>query len=110
MAQLDLFAKPKTMKQRVIEFARQRQIFDSRDLEDFKEEVRRTEGNVPGLLRIHREARGLCSGLNPALRRWTDNEKIRVGRDKRFAAYEYIGDRNKPHGFQTQNNLVLQPA
>jgi hypothetical protein len=98
----DLFVEPKTMRERVKEYCQKKHFVTSIDLANFKDEIRRTEGIVPGLLRIEREARQLvkteyrndvlCT-INPngVLHRLSSREKIFRGFDKRFAVYEYQG-------------------
>jgi len=99
----DLFFK-KTMKSRVLEFCREKGYTSSVDLEILKDKIRHTEGNVDGLLRIHREARGLVKTeyrdgvlitINPngVLHRLSKEEKIMRGFDKRFATYEWVGEK-----------------
>jgi len=99
----DLFTK-KTMRQRVLEFCRKQGFTTSIDLETLKDDIRRTEGNIDGIMRIHREARGLVkteyrdgvlTTINPngVLHRLSKEEKIMRNFDKRFATYEWIGKR-----------------
>jgi len=86
--QTDLFAKPKSMRERILEFAKQKGFITSIDLDNLPDEIKQTEGNIRGILRIPKEARDLVKeGL---LRRLDDDEKIFRGFDKRFATYEYI--------------------
>lgn len=103
---VDLFIK-KTMRQRVLEFCREKGFTSSVDLEILKDKIRHTEGNVDGLLRIHREARGLVKTeyrdgvlveINPngVLHRLSDNEKDFRGFSRKFAVYEWLGETKKP--------------
>jgi len=80
----DLF--PKSMRDRVIDFARRKYLFTSCDLEDYKQ----TLGHIPGYLRIHREARQLAE--DGVLKRLTVDEKLmRNFKDTRIAVYEWRG-------------------
>jgi hypothetical protein len=105
MVKCDLFIK-KTMNQRVKEFCQEKGFTTSIDLENLKDRIRHTEGNIPGVMRIHREARdlvkteyknGVLITINPdgVLHRLSRKEKIFRGFDRRFATYEYIGEKKK---------------
>lgn len=89
MVATDLFVK-KTMRQRVKEFCQDKGFVTSIDLENLKDKIRHTEGNVKGLLRIHREARQLAEdGL---LRRLDKKEKLFRGfKNSEIAVYEWVG-------------------
>ena len=86
---MDLF-KTMTMRDRVLEFVKDKHYASSIDLQCLMDKIKREEGIVPGLLRIHREARNLAqSGI---LRRLDKKEKIfRFNINPKFAVYEYIG-------------------
>jgi len=84
----DLFVAPRTMRERVKEFCRQKGYVTSIDLDNFKDHIRHTEGNIPGVMRIHREARQLAE--DGILRRLSDEEKIFRGFKKKFAVYEFV--------------------
>uniref|UniRef100_A0A6M3LBD3 Uncharacterized protein n=1 Tax=viral metagenome TaxID=1070528 RepID=A0A6M3LBD3_9ZZZZ len=96
----DLFTH-KTMKERVKDFCRENGFTTSIDLQNLMDKIKREEGIVPGLLRIHREARdlvkteyrnGVLMIINPegVLHRLSRDEKIFRGFDKRFAVYWWI--------------------
>ena len=91
----DLFLKPLTMRQRVIDYCKQKGFVTSVDIENLKDHIRRTEGNVSGLLRIHREWRALAkSDTNPngLMRRLDDREKVFRGfKNTKIATYEWTG-------------------
>jgi len=86
--QPDFFTKPKSMKQRVLEFAKMKGFINSVDLEQFSEQIRHKEGVVKGLLRIHREARQLAE--DGRLRRLDDKEKTFRGMRVKYATYEFV--------------------
>jgi hypothetical protein len=86
----DLFKNP-TMKERVKDFCSSMEFTSSIDLQNLMDRIKRDEGIVPGLLRIHREARQLCQ--EGVLRRLTKEEKVfRFSRLKpSIAVYEWVG-------------------
>lgn len=80
-----------TMRERVYNFCKRNKRVSSADLDNFHDLLKRTEGNVKGLLRIHREARQLSQdGL---LRRLEPMEKGMLGYDSKLAVYEFVGDK-----------------
>ena len=86
----------KTMHDRVFEYCQRKQGFiNSVDIEELKEHIKRTEGNVDGILRIHREFRALVkSDTNPngVMRRLELKEKkFRGFKNPNLAIYEWIG-------------------
>lgn len=84
----DLF-EHKTMRQRVLDFCKQKGFVSRIDLEDLKDKIRHNEGNIKGVLRIDREARQLAE--DGVLRRLDKNEKILRGfRNWKIAVYEYV--------------------
>ncbi len=85
----DLFKTP-TMRERVLEFVKDKHYASSIDLQNLMDKIKREEGIVPGLLRIHREARQLAE--EGFLRRLSKEEKIfRFSRiNPKFAIYEYV--------------------
>ena len=83
-----LFNEPKTMKERILRFAKHKGFITSKDLDDFHDYLKTHKGHVKGLLRIHREAKDLAS--LGKLRRLDDKEKLFRGMEKRFATYEYV--------------------
>ena len=84
----DLFAKPKSMRERVLNLCKKKGFVTSIDLEEFAEEVKHREGIVKGLLRIHREARGLAQ--DKVIRRLDKKEKKFRNFNPKFAVYEYV--------------------
>ena len=106
----DLFTKPKSMCDRVLNYCRQQKGFiTSIDIENLKDHIRRTEGNVPGIMRIHREFRALAkTDENPkgVMRRLNRQEKLFRGfKNPDIAIYEWIGDK-KPMRW---TNLPVTP-
>ena len=87
----DLFNKPLTMRERVANFAKEKHYINSIDLQNLMDKIKHEEGIVPGLLRIHREARQLCQ--DNILRRLDSEEKaFRFARLKpSIAVYEWMG-------------------
>jgi len=84
------------MRQRVIDYCKVKIYVSSIDIENLKDHIRRTEGNVKGLLRIHREWRALArTEENPkgVMRRLDRREKIFRGfKNPDLAIYEFIGE------------------
>ena len=90
----DLYNKPLTMRERVLNFAKDRHYVSSIDLDKFKSKIQREEGNIPGILRISREARQLAE--EGILRRLTKQEKIfRFNINPKLAIYEYVGEQKQ---------------
>ena len=83
----DLFRKP-TMRERVLEFCKEKGYTTSIDLQNLMDNIKHEEGIVPGLLRIHREARQLSQ--DGILKRLDAQEKDFRGFNKKFAVYEFI--------------------
>ena len=87
----DLFNKPKTMEQRILEFAREKGYFSTIDLENFKDAIKAKEGIVKGLMRVQRTCRQLAE--KKVLRRLDSQEKVSRGFAKRYATFCYRGDK-----------------
>ena len=83
----DLFSKPKSMRERVLNLCKQKGFVTSIDLEEFAEDIRHREGIVKGLLRIHREARDLAQ--DKVIRRLDKDEKLLRGFSTKYAVYCY---------------------
>ena len=98
----DLF-KTLTMRDRVLAFIKDKHYASSIDLDNFKSYIQKTEGNVPGILRIHREARNLVRteykngvlitiNIDGVLHRLSKEEKIfRFNVNPKIAVYQYVG-------------------
>ena len=84
----DLFSKPKSMREKVLNLCKEKGFVTSIDLAEFAEDIRHREGIVKGLLRIHREARELAQ--DKVIRRLDKEEKIFRGFSPKFAVYEFI--------------------
>ena len=86
----DLFPVKQTIKQRITGLAERKGFINSVDIENLKDDIRHKEGNVKGLLRIHRTARDLAkSGV---LRRLEPEEKTFRGfPNPTLATFEFVG-------------------
>jgi len=80
------------MRDRVLAFIKDKHYASSIDLQCLMDKIKREEGIVPGLLRIHREARSLAqSGI---IKRLSKEEKVfRFSRlNPKLAVFEYVGN------------------
>ena len=67
--------------------------FNTIDVENWTQEIKRTEGNIPGIMSTKRYIRKMAQDNSNwhCLKRLSKKEKERHGFNPKFGAYKYIG-------------------